>query len=615
MNTSITKYLLGACSLFMLTGCLNDYKELNTDPELLGMTDPRNVFTGATENFNNSSRMHLMGKYRGVMQLMQYVVSNDGAQEAIYVNTAKEQRPDVYLPYYSDYFKTIGLRLRYLVNTVIPQSGEAEKYSDLAAIANILETYEAWQMFDAYGAAPYTEAFRLAGENIRKPKYELYQKGLDGNPLYKVFDAKIKAAVDQLRASTAKQYNLGSNDYFYGGDVSKWIRFANTLRIKMAQRLEKADNAHYKAVVTDALASAGGIISANDQSCVYNHPNEYNNNTDDTNILTSQFSAGRAFVNFLTQHEDPRLPLLVRRNGFGNGNNNAENDKLFQTLVKYFPNYETKFAQWAGRYVGMSANPDSTASLWSNSPRFTINYTDEQGTARTLVVRHNSQVESRFYVKNGGVVGTQVTAADKEDATYHVSDNEISLFTPLITYPETCFMMAEIALKEGAAMGGKTAEVWFKEGIRASLEQYQAWATKMKVPAAMNQKSDNYAPITSAKIDAYLARPEFQSVTLEKIVTQQWINLFMRPEEAWATWKRTGLPAFKPQPTAENGVAYLEQLTTGGTALLIPRRATLSAPNSENIKNYTDAIEALKGDPAYGTDVKNSEGRIWWDKP
>ncbi|GAE18259.1 hypothetical protein JCM6294_1133 [Bacteroides pyogenes DSM 20611 = JCM 6294] len=55
MNKIIKKYILGACALLLLSGCLDDYKELNTDPELLGMTDPRNVFTGATENFNNST--------------------------------------------------------------------------------------------------------------------------------------------------------------------------------------------------------------------------------------------------------------------------------------------------------------------------------------------------------------------------------------------------------------------------------------------------------------------------------------------------------------------------------------------------------------------------------
>jgi len=425
----------------------------------------------------------------------------------------------------------------------------------------------------------------------------------------------VKDNVALLKQSSSNQYNLGNNDYFYKGDVSKWIKFGNTLRIKMAQRLEKADNTFYKSVLAEALADTGGFISSNNESCVYNHPNDYNNNTDDMHILTYQYCASRTLVNFLTTYNDPRLPLLVRRNGFGMGNNNTLNDDVAKLLAKYYPNYETRFPQWVIRYVGMSANPDSTNSNWSKESYYTLPYKDDEGVDRTMTVRHNSQIESRFYVKNGGKVGTQITARDKEDATYDVSQEQISLFTPLITYPEVCFMMAEIAFKEGGAKGGKDALAWFRTGIRASMEQYQGWAEKMKVPAAMNPNSDNYHPITSNAIDTYLARPEFQSVSLEKIITQQWINLFMRPEEAWATWKRTGLPSFKNQPTPQDGVAFLEAITNAGNKLTIPRRGALPTPNTENIDNYNAAIEKLKTDPNYGSAVDKTEGRIWWDKP
>lgn len=62
------KYLiLGIASLLLFSGCLEDYQELNTNPELLGTVDPRNAFSGATENWNNSQRHHLTGKYSGVM--------------------------------------------------------------------------------------------------------------------------------------------------------------------------------------------------------------------------------------------------------------------------------------------------------------------------------------------------------------------------------------------------------------------------------------------------------------------------------------------------------------------------------------------------------------------
>ena len=609
------KYIFtGILSLLLFSGCLDNYREVNTDPELLVTVNPKNAFTGATENFNNSSRQHLLGKYSGVMQYMQYIVAEDGAQEGAYVNTAKNTRPSPYTPYYRDYYAQIGLRLKYLVNNVIPNNPEKDRYQHIVAIANILETYQAWLMFDVYGAAPYTEAFKI-NEGIRTPKYELYQKGLDGKELYKVFDEKIKQNIEILQKESKNQYKLDKNDYFYQGDVNKWIKFGNTLRIKMAQRLEKADNAFYKSVLKDALANAGGLISKHDESCIYHHPNEHNNNTDDMQGLTTNYVATRALVNFLKAYDDPRLPILVRRNGFGKGNNNKDNDAIADTLAKYFPNYQTQFAQWTDRYVGMAANPDSTNSLWSTDSYFTISYKNDKGVDRTMTVRNNSQIESRFYVKNGGKVSNTLGVREKEDQDkYDVSQNEISLFTPLITYPEVCLMMAEIAYKENGAQGGKDALAWFHEGIRASMEQYQSWAKKMGVPSAMNEKSDNYHPITKEKIDQYIARAEFQNVSLEKIISQQWVNLFMRPEEAWATWKRTGLPAFKDQPVPDNGVAFLETIATGGDKLLIPRRCVLPTPNMENVDNFNMAVKELTTDPNYGSDENKSDGRIWWDK-
>lgn len=77
-------------------------------------------------------------------------------------------------------------------------------------------------------------------------------------------------------------------------------------------------------------------------------------------------------------------------------------------------------------------------------------------------------------------------------------------------------------------------------------------------------------------------------------------KLVYASEEAWATWKRTGL-AVKAQPIPENGVAFLEAITVAGTKMLIPRRAALGAPNTENLKNYNAAINELIADPNYGS--------------
>lgn len=610
------RYLFaGVCSLFMLTSCLDEYQDLNTDPEQLGTTDPRNVFTGATENFNNCSRGHLTGKYSGTMIYMQYLVSASGASSGSYVSLAKpNEHPQPNGPAYSYYYSNFGLRLDYLVNTVIPQNSEAERYNDLKAIAQILLNYEQWLLLDTYGAAPITEAFRAQSEGIRTPRYDLYQKSIDGTPMYKKIDEEVKAAINLLKASNDNQYALGNNDFFYNGDVQKWIKFGNTLRVKMAQRLEKADKSFYESVIGEVLTSGSNLIASNDESCIYQHPNDYNNNTDDIQDITSRYVASAAFVNFLKAYGDPRLPVLVRRNGFGDGNNNTENDKWFETFKKEYPNYKELYPQFIDRYVGMSANPDSSSTTFNKNAYLTLQYHQEDGTEANLDIRMHSQVESRYFVKNGGRNGNNnMPARAIEHVDFEINQDKMNNFTPIITYPETCFMLAEIAVKKGASVAGKDATAWYREGIRASIEQYKAWATKMYVVAQTAETAPNYDPINDAKIDAYLARPEFQTATLEKIISQQWINLYMQPEEMWATWKRTGLPKFKDKPEPENGVAFLETIQDAKVDLIIPRRNSLGTPNTLNIDNYNAAVEELKQDAKYGNGTDKTEGRIWWD--
>lgn len=617
------KYLFaGVCSMFMFTGCLSEYQDLNTDPEQLGTTDPRNVFTGATQNFNNCSRGHLTGKYSGTMTYMQYLVSAGGASSGSYISLAKpNERPEPNGPAYSYYYNAngdgfggFGLRLDYLINTVIPQNSEAERYNDVKNVAQILLNYEQWLLLDTYGAAPITEAFRAQSDGIRTPRYDLYQESIDGTPMYKKIDSEIKAAIEGLKTSDGNQYSLGNNDFFFFGDIQKWIKFGNTLRVKMAQRLEKADAAFYESVINEVLTSENNIIASNDESCIYNHPNDYNNNTDDIQNITSNYVASAAFVNYLKAYDDPRLPVLVRRNGFGDGNNNKENDEWFEIFKKEYPDYATRYPEFTERYVGMSANPDSSNTTFNKNAYLTLTYHKEDGTEANMEIRMHSQAEGRYFVKNGGRNGNNnMPARAIESVDYEINQDKISCFTPIITYPETCFMLAEIAIKKGSSVAGKDANGWYHEGIRASLEQYKNWAAKMYVVAQTAETASNYSPINDDKIATYLARPEFQTATLEKIISQQWINLYMQPEEMWATWKRTGLPAFKDQPLPEDGVAFFETIQDAQVDLIIPRRNSLGTPNTLNIANYNAAVEALKKDVKYGTGTDRTEDRIWWD--
>ena len=154
----------------------------------------------------------------------------------------------------------------------------------------------------------------------------------------------------------------------------------------------------------------------------------------------------------------------------------------------------------------------------------------------------------------------------------------------------------------------------------SQVSRAETYLKKLRKRAGISQSvlaeetgSDTYNPMTDEKIDAYLAQPEFQTATLEKIVSQQWINLYRQPEEMWATWKRTGLPKFKDNPMPEDGVAFLETIQQADVTLVIPRRNVLPTPNTLNIDNFNAAVKLLLSDAKYGETKDLTEGRIWWD--
>ena len=256
-------------------------------------------------------------------------------------------------------------------------------------------------------------------------------------------------------------------------------------------------------------------------------------------------------------------------------------------------------------FMGMLQMPEQTLKLGGEV--FTV------AAIAAAELYGNTEGHSWGKQTNGGIIGNNnMPARAIEGQDFYINQEKMHTFTPLITYPETCLMLAEIAVKKGGSVAGKDAKGWFREGVKASMEQYRDWATDMFVVAQTAETAPNYSPITDAKINEYLARPEFSDVTLEKIISQQWVNLYMNPEEMWATWKRTGLPAFKGKPEPEDGVAYFEVLSNGD-ALVIPRRNSLGTPNTLNIGNFNAAIDALKRDAKYGSDNDRTEGRIWWD--
>jgi hypothetical protein len=128
------------------------------------------------------------------------------------------------------------------------------------AIARILKAYIFWCMTDRWGDLPYTDALK-GDPNVT---FDTQQT------IYECVLAEMTEAVAQFTTGAPIK-----GDIIYGGDVTKWKKFANSCRMLMALRLSKQFPGASDFAATQfnaALADAAGSIETNDDNFVVNYP-------------------------------------------------------------------------------------------------------------------------------------------------------------------------------------------------------------------------------------------------------------------------------------------------------------------------------------------------------
>lgn len=593
--------------------CKKDLTEVNTNPNALNETRPEFSFTNATLNYTKVTRDDYTARYATTMTYMQYLVADAATTEGLAgqynraSNTSLVDFKNPFYPLYNPFYTASGTNGAYgrdltrVIEQIDAIADPVNKaaYTELRAISSMLLAYNAWRVIDVYGAMPYTQAFKPV--QYPTPAYDY------DYDLYKAFDTQIKDAVNVLKTNAAPQRSYANNDFYYGGVKANWIKYGNTLRIKIAQRYEKRDPANLTAVLADIANNfQSQIISSNAEAFGYNTPQDFESNPDELNRIVTQYVAAYPFVEYLKSVQDPRLVFMVRENDFGtnygryntvkaNGNAQAQADLLRPEVLA---------SRFHGKHI-FPASINPAYGWWGTAKNQNFTYT--QGTnVVTTTLSFQSYLQSRLFVRNG--------AFRAADAALHTDELPFDAITAqktrtqLLSYAETCFMMAEIAAKGGNGLG-KTALQWYNEGVTASFDEYKARAVAAKVPNA-----------ATATIGTLLTRIPYTD--LVSIYSQSWVNFLIQPEEAWALWKRTGYPQFtdfragQPSKIGDGtGIAYLESIWNGAENLEIPRRAVLPTPVPQNSANYQKALDDMKAkDPGYGIDRLDTRGRIWWDK-
>lgn len=216
--------------------------------------------------------------------------------------------------------------------------GVAASTPNWQAVGRIMKSYTFSVMTDAMGDIPYSQA--LKGQSTLAPKYDSQQS------IYDSLFADLTQASGQIDPAGI---GFSSGDILFGGDMTAWQKFANSLRLRLAMHLTNVDPA--KAQAEAAAAVAAGVFTSNADNAQLTYltapPNQ---NPIYTNALTrDDYGMSKTFVDSLQSWGDPRLPIFADTNRYGayrglpNGLNDGEGASLdsisrFGTYWRKTPN-------------------------------------------------------------------------------------------------------------------------------------------------------------------------------------------------------------------------------------------------------------------------------------
>ena len=289
---------VAAITLLAIGGCDNGLTGVNDNPNAPTAVDARyllpNAITGAV-GLTLGTNLHMD---LTALWAQHYTESQYSAEDSYNFTDAKVQ--GIWNAYYSGPLEDL--------HQIVEQGEELNK-PNVTAVGKILQVWTMSIVTDMWGDVPYTEALKGMEEGgTRTPTFDSQQS------IYNSMLSDLASVPGTMDPSGAV---IEDGDLIYGGDMSHWAQFANSLRMRLAMRLSEVDAD--KAEQEFAAAYAAGGFMSNDDNAQLNYVGDgtwdypifaYERDRDDHAVSATM-------VDTLKSLSDPRLPLYAKPNVYG----------------------------------------------------------------------------------------------------------------------------------------------------------------------------------------------------------------------------------------------------------------------------------------------------------
>lgn len=542
MKTNLRKYLSLALAVSVglgIASCKKEaFVEANLDPATLYEVSPENQFLAASQQVANDYEYYY-DVYRSLNLWLQY--STPSAGNGLNFNLPSGN----FNHRYNNFYNNVGTKLMDAIQIIdaMPEETRAS-YGDIRNIAEILFNYYAFYTSDINGSIPYSEAFQARYGGTLTPAYDPQQS------LFTAIDAVVAQAVNNLKAPTSvEQVNLGLNDPFFAGKKEYWIKAGNALRLRIASRFMKRDEAKLRAIASEVLSDANQMSSIDD-SWEFKAGPTYARAADNWN--PASYIAAKPLLDFMVNNNDPRLPIYFRPNA-------------------------------GGTYVGGFPSPDESRKPEHSSLYETIN--------------NFSQLQHRLFTPNydeGNGAGTG------------------SAFFPLITYPEYCFLRADFAARGYTSDNAEEWYRKGVYASLEYYDKHAGPSSTTEIGLNVGTDVEGHVAVSEAQKDTYYNSEKVRfnaSTAVEQIAVQAYFDFYRNPFEAWSWWKRTGYPSTNSSVFAWARLTA----NGSDLALPRRAPLSYLPTSNLNYENQRTALEQMMQDPSFGSAPGDAFGRVWWD--
>ncbi|MDA9028437.1 MAG: SusD/RagB family nutrient-binding outer membrane lipoprotein [Flavobacteriaceae bacterium] len=542
-NKNYINLKLSLLIILFSMSCTNDFEEINTNEFIFNEASPEALFTGVVKN-----TLDLVGGTMNDQMFNTYAsfYGGKGGQFNRYFYT--EQALD-------QFWKRFYVNILKNNQDIIDSYSSDSNYSNRVTIAKIWKSYVYSILVSTFGPVPYQEA--LQGKNAAAYNSE--------ELIYTDILAELKSAFENLDISG----DTLAQDPIFNGDLTKWKKFANSLRLKIALRISEGFPALAEQHGSDAMANEGSLISSNDENASMKWGLEQENWS--FNYSRYVFvEANDDVVPFMNLHfllnlktyKDPRLFKLVE----------PSNDPITITDVVFRSGSSTEqiTVEYELPYFGRPLGGNAGVEGW--------NLNQNDNILNGLANRRFSRPKLDVFMA--------------ADMSYNI-----------ITYSEINFIKAEAQLKGWG--GSKTGEEYYYDGIEASFQQYGATGfTDYKNTAGIQWGTTSvgdrglFGVVTSG----------ISNDPIDKITRQRWLASYNQGHDIWCMQKRTRTLPLIDQfaPDGATGLDYAP----------LPERLVYPPLSEGGLNNaaYQDAILNLGGNTLYNElQMNTSYDPIQWE--